>query len=104
MHPIGGTTYPGVPATTTILALLTPEGSSGVLATTTSHAFALPGGTITTIDDVHLIPTAEPGVYRLVSHLVVTGGASGQIELQGVANLAALTATGRFVGTICPAP
>lgn len=98
---IGKTTYDDVPAVTSILAPLTAEGSSGVLTTTTSHAIALPSGTITTTDDAHLIPTRTPGVYKLVSHLVVTGGASGELQLQGTVNFGTLSAEGTIVGTVC---
>jgi hypothetical protein len=92
---LGNTTYSDVPTVTTILAPLTPEGNSGVLTTTTSHAIALPSGTITTTDDAHLIPTQTPGVYKLVSHLVITGGATGELELQGTLNLGTLSAGNR---------
>jgi hypothetical protein len=98
---LGKTTYSSVPVVTSILAPLTPEGNSGVLTTTTSHAIALPTGTITTTDDAHLIPTQTRGVYRLVSHLVITGGGSGQLQLQATLNLATLTAEGTIVGTVC---
>ena len=98
---IGSTTYSDVPTVTTILAPLTPEGNSGVLTTTTSHAIALPSGTITTTDDAHLIPTRTPGVYKLASHLVITGGATGELELQGTLNLGTLSAQGTVVGTVC---
>jgi hypothetical protein len=98
---IGKTTYADVPAVTTALAPLTPEGNSGVLTTTTTHAIGLPTGTITTIDDAHLIPTKTAGVYKLHSHLVVTGGGSGQIELQGTVSFVTLTAEGRFTGAVC---
>jgi hypothetical protein len=72
-----------------------------VLTTTTSHEITLPSGTITTIDNAHLIPTGAPGVYRLVSHLVITGGATGQLQLQGTVNFATLSAEGTVVGTVC---
>ena len=98
---IGKTTYKSVPAVTTIIAPLTPEGDSGVLTTRTRHTIALPTGTITTEDSVHLIPTQTSGVYKLVSHLVVTSGATGQIQLQGTLNLGTLSAEGTFAGTIC---
>jgi hypothetical protein len=86
---------------TIILAPLTAEGDSAVFTTTTSHAIALPSGTITSTDDVHLIPTQTPGVYKLVSHLAITGGASGELQLQGTVNLATLSAEGTIVGTVC---
>ena len=98
---IGTTTYSNIPTVIAIVAPLTPQGDSGVLATTTTHAIALPTGTITTTDNVHLIPTQTPGVYRLVSHLVITSGATGQLQLQGTLNLGTLSAQGAFVGTIC---
>jgi hypothetical protein len=98
---IGNTIYSDVPTVTTILAPLTPEGDSGVLTTTTSHAIALPSGTITTTDDAHLIATQTPGVYKLVSHLVITGGATGELQLQGTLNLGTLSAQGTIVGTVC---
>ena len=96
---IGGVSYSDVPAVTSVVAPLIPEGSSGVLSTTTTHAISLPSGTITTTDKVHLIPTGTPGGYRLVSHMVVDGG--GQIELQGTVNFGTLTAEGTFTGTVC---
>ena len=98
---IGKTTYSNVSAVTSILAPLTAEGDSGVFTTTTSHAISLPSGTITTTDNVHLIPTQTPGVYKLVSHLVITGGASGELQLQGTVNFGTLSAEGTFVGTVC---
>jgi hypothetical protein len=98
---IGSTSYSNVPAVTSILAPLTPEGDSGVLTTTTSHTISLPSGTITTLDNVHLIPTGIPGVYKLVSHLAINGGATGQIQLQGTVNFATLSAEGTFTGTVC---
>ncbi len=98
---IGKTSYGDVPTVTTVLAPLTPQGTSGVLTTTTSHAIALPSGTITTTDNAHLIPTQTPGVYKLVSHLVITGGATGQLQLQGTLNLGTLSAEGSVVGTVC---
>jgi hypothetical protein len=98
---IGSTSYGNVPAVTSIIAPLTPEGDSGVLTTTTSHTISLPSGTITTIDNVHLIPTDTPGVDKLLSHLAVTGGATGQIQLQGSVNFGTLSAVGTFAGTIC---
>jgi hypothetical protein len=98
---IGKTTYKNVPAVTTIIAPLTPEGDSGVLTTRTRHTIALPTGTITTEDNVHLIPTQTSGVYKLVSHLMVTSGATGQIQLEGTLNLGTLSAEGTFAGTIC---
>lgn len=98
---IGSTIYSDVPTVTTILAPLTPEGDSGVLTTTTSHAIALPSGTITTTDDAHLIATQTPGLYKLVSHLVITGGATGELQLQGMLNLGTLSAEGTIVGTVC---
>lgn len=98
---IGNTIYSDVPTVTTILAPLTPEGDSGVLTTTTSHAIALPSGTITTTDHAHLIPTQTPGVYKLVSHLVITGGATGELQLQGALNLGTLSAEGTIVGAVC---
>ena len=98
---IGSTVYPDVPTVTTILAPLTPKGSSRILTTTTSHSIALPSGTITTTDDAHLVATQTPGVYKLISHLVITGGATGQLQLQGTLNLGTLSAAGTIVGTVC---
>lgn len=98
---LGGTVYPAVPTVTTVLSPLTPEGSSGVLSTTTSHSIGLPSGTITTTDNAHLVPTQTPGVYKLINHLVITGGATGQLQLQGTLNLATLSAEGTIVGTVC---
>ena len=86
---------------TSILAPLAPEGDSGVLTTTTSHTISLPSGTITTLDNVHLIPTDTPGVYKLVSHLAINGGATGEIQLQGTVNFGTLSAEGTFTGTVC---
>lgn len=98
---IGRTAYGNVPAVTSILAPLVPEGASGVLTTTTSHAISLPTGTITTTDAAHLIPTETAGVYQLVEHMVITGGATGQLELHATANFVTLTAQGTIVGTVC---
>jgi hypothetical protein len=101
---VGGASYPVVPLVTSILAPLTEAGDSGVYFTSTSHSFALPGfGTITTTDDARLIATQDPGVFRLVSHLRVTGGASGQLHLQGQVSFAAFpfTADATIIGAIC---
>jgi hypothetical protein len=97
----GPVTYNAVHSVTNILAPLSQAGYSGVLSTTTSHTISLPTGTITTLDNARLIPTKEPGVYRLVTHLVLTSGATGVLHLHGTVNLATLTADGTFVGTIC---
>jgi hypothetical protein len=40
-------------------------------------------------------------VYKLVSHLVITGGATGELELQGTLNRGTLSAEGTIVGTVC---
>jgi hypothetical protein len=101
---VGGTLYSGVPLVTSILAPLRQAGDSGVSFTSTSHSFALPGvGVITTTDDARLIATQDPGVFRLVTHLRVTGGASGQLHLQGQVSFAAFpfAADATIVGTIC---
>lgn len=98
---IGEATYNGVRTVTDVTSAFTEAGNSGVLSTTTSHTISLPIGTITTTDKVRLIPTQEPGVYRLVSHLVITGGATGELHLQATLDLNTLTAEGTFVGTIC---
>jgi hypothetical protein len=65
-----------------------------VLATTTSHAISLPSGTITATDNAYLIPTGNPGVYKLVSRLVITRGATGQLMLQAIVNIGTLFADG----------
>ena len=98
---VGKMTYAEVPAVTTILAPLTPEGESGVLTTTTSHAIALPSATLTTIDRVRLIPTGRAAVYRLVAHLAIVGGATGELQLQGTVDFGTLDAEGTLVGTVC---
>lgn len=101
---VGETSYSGVPVVTSVLAPLTQAGNSGVSFTTTSHALTLPGvGTITTTDDARLISTQEPGVFRLVSHVSVTGGASGELHLQGQVSFATFpfTADATLVGAIC---
>lgn len=101
---IGGTSYSGVPLVTSILAPLAQAGESGVFFTTTSHSFAVPGvGTITTTDDARLIATQDPGVFRLVSHMSVTGGASGELHLQGRVSFATFpfAADATVVGAIC---
>jgi hypothetical protein len=98
---IGKTSYSNVPAVTSIIAPLTPQGDSGVLTTRTSHTIALPTGTITTTDNVLLIPMQTSGLYALISHLVITSGATGQLQLLGTLNLGTLTAQGTFAGVIC---
>jgi hypothetical protein len=101
---VGGTSYSGVPVVTSVLAPLTEAGGSGVYFTSTSHSIALPGaGAITTIDDARLIATQDPGVFRLVSHLRVTSGASGQLHLQGQVSFATLpfTADAMITGAVC---
>jgi hypothetical protein len=99
---IGGVAYPGVPEVTNVLAPLVPAGDSGVLSTTTSHTLTIPGiGTVTTLDDARLIPTQLPGIYRLSTHAVLVSGATGELHVQATVNLATLTASGTYVGTIC---
>ena len=98
---IGKTSYSNIPTVTSIIAPLIPQGDSGVLTTRTSHTIALPTGTITTTDNVLLIPTQTSGLYTLISHLVITSGATGQLQLLGTLNLDTLTAQGTFVGVIC---
>jgi hypothetical protein len=98
---MGSTSYSDVPAVTSILAPLGPAGDSGVLTTTTSHAISLPSGTITTADSAQLIPTSVVGVYKLVAHLVIVGGATGQLQLQATIDFATLSAEGTIVGTVC---
>jgi hypothetical protein len=99
---IGGVEYPGVPEVTNVLAPLVPAGNSGVLATTTSHTLTIPGiGTVTTLDNARLVPTQEPGIYRLSTHAMLVGGATGELHVQATVNLATLTASGTYVGTIC---
>jgi len=98
---IGRTRYSNVPAVTSITAPLTPQGDSGVLTTRTSHTIALPTGTITTTDNVLLIPTPTSGLYTLISHLVITSGATGQLLLVGTLNLGTLSVQGTVVGVIC---
>ena len=101
---VGGTSYSGVPVVTSVLTPLSAAGDSGVSFTTTSHAIALPGvGVITTADDARLIGTQDPGVFRLVSHVRVTSGATGQLHLQGQVSFATIpfTADATFTGAIC---
>lgn len=98
---LGRTTYTDVPAVTRILAPLLAEGDSGAFSTTTSHTISLPIGTIATTDAAHLVVSGAPGVYRLVEHMVITGGATGQLELKAATNLVTLTAEGTIVGTVC---
>lgn len=99
---IGGTAYSDVVSVTNVVAPLTPAGHSGVLFTATSHTFSAPAlGTITTQDAARLIPTQVPGVYRLETHLLVVGGARGELHLSGTVNLATLTASGSYSGAIC---
>jgi hypothetical protein len=102
---IGGVSYPNVLSITNVLAPLTPAGNSGVLFTQTSHTYSSPQlGTITTIDSARLIPTGEPGVYHLQTHLELMSGGTGVLNLQATVNLATLTASGSYVGSICGLP
>jgi hypothetical protein len=102
---IGGVSYPNVLSITNVLAPLTPAGKSGVLSTQTSHTYSSPQlGTITTIDSARLIPTGEPGVYHLQTHLELMSGGTGVLNLQATVNLATLTASGSYVGSICGLP
>lgn len=101
---VGGTVYPSGPIVTSILAPLDPAGNSGVSFTTTSHAITIPGlGTIVTTDAARLVPTNQAGVFRLVTHMVVTDGASGQLHLQGTVNFASFpfTADATARGVLC---
>ena len=101
---VGETSYSVVPVVTSILAPLTEAGDSGVYFTSTSHSIALPGvGAITTTDDARLVATQDLGVFRLVTHLRVTSGASGQLHLQGLVSFATVpfTADATIVGAVC---
>lgn len=49
-------------------------------ATSTSHTFETPWGTIVTADELVLVPL-EPGVFSLRSRLVIMSGGSGKLQL-----------------------
>jgi pimeloyl-ACP methyl ester carboxylesterase len=104
---VGDASYTGVPIVTSILAPPAETGEPGVSVTRTSHSFALPSlGEITTADDARLIATDEPGIFRLVSHLRVAGGASGELDLYGKVSFAGspITADATIAGALGPPP
>jgi hypothetical protein len=86
---------------TTVTSAPRPAGASGVLFATTSHTIALPTGTITTSDSARLIPTGEPGLYRIVTHVTVVGGGSGQMVLNGTVDLVGGSTQFQIRGAVC---
>jgi hypothetical protein len=86
---------------TTVTSVPHPAGASGVLFATTSHTIALPTGTVTTIDSARLIPTRQPGLYRIVTHATVVGGGSGQMVLNGTVDLVGGSTQFQIHGAVC---
>jgi hypothetical protein len=86
---------------TTVTSAPQPAGASGVLFATTSHTIALPTGTITTSDVARLIPTGQPGLYRIVSQVTVLGGGSGQMVFNGTVDLVGGSTQFQIHGAVC---
>jgi hypothetical protein len=88
---------------TTVTSAPEPAGESGVLFATTSHTIALPTGTVTTSDAARLIPTGQPGLYRIVSQVTVVGGGSGQMVFNGTVDLVGGSTQFQIHGAVCGA-
>jgi hypothetical protein len=86
---------------TTVTSAPQPAGGSGVLFATTSHTIALPTGTVTTSDAARLIPTGQPGLYRIVSQVTVIGGGSGQMVFNGTVDLVGGSTQFQIHGAVC---
>jgi hypothetical protein len=86
---------------TTVTSAPQPAGASGVLFATTSHTIALPTGTVTTSDSARLIPTGQPGLYRIVSKVTVVGGGSGQMVFNGTVDLVGGSTEFQVHGAVC---
>lgn len=86
---------------TTVTSAPQPAGASGVLFATTSHTIALPTGTVTTSDSARLIPTGQPGLYRIVSQVTVVGGGSGQVVFNGTVDLVGGSTQFQIHGAVC---
>ena len=86
---------------TTVTSAPQPAGASGVLFATTSHTIALPTGTVTTSDAARLIPTGQPGLYRIVSQVTVLGGGSGQMVFNGTVDLVGGSTQFQIHGAVC---
>jgi hypothetical protein len=86
---------------TTVTSAPQPAGGSGVLFATTSHTIALPTGTVTTSDSARLIPTGQPGLYRIVTHVTVVGGGSGQMVFNGTVDLVGGSTQFQISGAVC---
>ena len=86
---------------TTVTSAPQPIGGSGVLFATTSHTIALPTGTVTTNDSARLIPTGQPGLYRIVSKVTVVGGGSGQMVFNGTVDLVGGSTQFQVHGAVC---
>ena len=86
---------------TTVTSAPHPAGASGVLFATTSHTIALPTGTVTTSDSARLIPTGEPGLYRIVAQGTVVAGGSGQMVLNGTVDLVGGSTQFQVHGAVC---
>jgi pectate lyase len=89
------------PVITTVTSAPQPAGASGVLFATTSHTIALPTGTVTTSDSARLIPTGQPGLYRIVSQVTVVGGGSGQMVFNGTVDLVGGSTQFQISGAVC---
>jgi hypothetical protein len=86
---------------TTVTSAPQPAGASGVLFARTSHTIALPTGTVTTSDSARLIPTGQPGLYRIVSQVTVVGGGSGQMVFNGTVDLVGGSTQFQISGAVC---
>jgi hypothetical protein len=86
---------------TTVTSAPQPAGGSGVLFATTSHTIALPTGTVTTSDSARLIPTGQPGLFRIVTHVTVVGGGSGQMVFNGSVDLVGGSTQFQIHGAVC---
>ena len=83
------------------------KNGDGSGAMNSSHTITTSAGSITTSDDIILLPDTNPAFIRPVSHLnIVSGtgeyaGATGLIRVQGEVDLATLVGTLDYTGQIC---
>jgi len=83
------------------------KNGDGSGAMNSSHTITTSAGSITTADDIILLPDTNPAFIRPVSHLnIVSGtgsyeGATGLIRVQGEVDLATLVGSLDYTGQIC---
>jgi hypothetical protein len=78
---------------------------SGFLSS--NHVLTTSTGTITTSDNIVLLPVDDPELFRPIAHMFITGGtgayqgATGQLMVQGEYNHVTLAGSLTYQGQIC---